>query len=136
MDNGEVIPGLNEDWMFAGAKLMEWMCGFMAMVISSNFFDRPTRAAPLLVMIMIGTTLSMALARRKFPDEERGLRNAIMTQIGFEPPDIPPPAAMRNRWSGAPVRALPQNTEFMQLGLHEIFPYFRIEPDEETPNFG
>jgi hypothetical protein len=123
MDSGETIPGLNEDWTFAGAKAVEWMAGFVMLILCSEaFFDKPARAAPILVCIMIGTALGLALLRRSFPDEERGLRNYFMTMCGFEPPDIPCPANLQPTWSGAPMREMEKEKIFMQLQLDQLFP--------------
>lgn len=121
MDNGEVIPGLNDEWTFAGASAFEWMSGFVALVLASSFFNKPAQYAPLLVGVMITTSLTLAANRRRFPDDVRGLRNAVMSKIGFDPPDIPTPAGLQPYWSGAPLRELPENSEFRQLGLDQIF---------------
>jgi hypothetical protein len=121
MDNGEVIPGLNEDWTFAGASLFEWLSGFVAMILASSAFAKPAQYAPLLIGIMITTTLALAANRRRYPDEVRGLRNALMSTLGFDPPDIPTPASLQPYWSGAPLRVLPESTEFRQLGLDKVF---------------
>lgn len=120
MDNGEVIPGLNEDWTFAGCKLMEWMSGLMVSFLVSTFFQKPAHVMPLLVLIWIGSALSLGAARRKFPDEERGVRNMCMAACGFEPPGIPAPASLQPRWSGAPLRELSEKTLFAQLHLREV----------------
>ncbi len=122
MDNGEEIPGLNEDWMFAGAKLFEWMAGFMSMLIASELFvGNASRSMPILVMVMVGTTFGLASVRRNFPDEERGVRNLVMVSLGFEPPGIPKPADIQPVWSASPIRELDEKTNFMELGLDEIF---------------
>lgn len=137
MDNGEVIPGLNEDWTFAGAKMFEWMAGFMMLILASEFmFTKPAKQAPVLVCIMIGTTLGLALARRAFPDEERGMRNACMTFLGFSPPGIPSPAFLQPVWSGAPMRDLDEKTQYMVLELHKIFPQKPDPEEDEIPPMG
>ena len=131
MDNGEEIPGLNEDWMFAGAKLFEWIAGFMALLITSEVFvSNASRSMPLLVMVMVGTTFGLASLRRGFPDEERGVRNLVMITLGFEPPGIPKPAQIQPLWSAAPVRELKENTNFRQLGLDDIFPQEDFEKED------
>lgn len=131
MDNGEEIPGLNEDWMFAGAKLFEWIAGFMALLITSELFvSNASRSMPLLVMVMVGTTFGLASVRRSFPDEERGVRNLVMITLGFEPPGIPKPAQIQPLWSGSPVRAMSQKSNFAQLGLEEIFPSEDLNKEE------
>jgi hypothetical protein len=131
MDNGEEIPGLNEDWMFAGAKLFEWMAGFMSMLIASELFvGNASRSMPILVMVMVGTTFGLASLRRSFPDEERGVRNLLMITLGFEPPGIPRPSKIQPVWSAAPLRELKEKTNFSQLGLEEIFPREDLEKEE------
>jgi hypothetical protein len=121
MDNGEVIPGLNDDWTFAGASAFEWMSGFVAMILVSGFFNKPAQYGPLLIGVLITTSMTLAANRRRFPDDVRGLRNACLTKLGFEPPDIPTPASLQPYWSGAPLRALPESSEFKQLGLDALF---------------
>ena len=95
MDNGDVIPCLNEDWTFAGCKLMEWMAGLMMALMAGTAVEKPANAMPFLVLIMIGTTLVMAMLRKQFPDEERGVRNLVMVSCGFEPIGIPSPAKLQ-----------------------------------------
>ena len=132
MDNGEEIPGLNEDWTFAGAKLFEWIAGFMALLIASELFvSNAGRSMPLLVMIMVGTTFGLASLRRSFPDEERGVRNLIMVTLGFAPPNIPNPAQIQPQWSGAPLRELDEKTNFVQLGLEQIFTEYNEEEEHD-----
>lgn len=121
MDNGEVIPGLNEDWTLGGAKLSEWIAGFMMFIIAGELlFDKVGRAMPQLMLIWICTTFGMAALRRNFPDEERGIRNSALTTVGIEPPGIPAPAALQPYWSGAPMREMEESAEFMALGLGEV----------------
>lgn len=132
MDNGEEIPGLNEDWTFAGAKLFEWIAGFMALLIASELFvENAGRSMPLLVMIMVMTTFGLASLRRSFPDEERGVRNLVMLSLGFNPPGIPKPAQVQPVWSAAPVRELEENSNFRQLGLDEVFESTPMDGEEE-----
>lgn len=122
MDNGEEIPGLNEDWQFAGAKLFEWISGFMTMLLAAQTLTvHPGRSMPLLVGIMMITTFGLAQIRRSFPDEERGVRNLVMITFGFAPPGIPRPAKLQPLWSGAPTKDLNENSIFMQLKLDELF---------------
>ena len=120
MDNGEVIPGLNEDWSFAGAKMFEWLAGLMMAFLASNMFAKPAHYMPLLVLVWIGTTLVLATSRKQFPDEERGMRNMCLASCGFAPPGIPAPARVQPRWSGAPMRGLSQFCLFEQLELDTV----------------
>lgn len=130
MDSGEEIPALNESWTFAGAKLFEWMAGFVMFIICSEVLvDNIGKSMPLLVGIMVITTFSLASLRRAFPDEERGVRNLVMVSCGFAPPGIPKPSAIQPVWSGAPIRELEGENEFYKLGLHEVFP--TQDPAEE-----
>jgi len=120
MDDGHVIPCLNEDWSFAGAKLMEWMAGLTTAFLCSNMFEKPAHYMPLLIIIMVGTTLCLASLRKKFPDEERGVMHLFMTVCGFAPPGIPAPARIQPHWSGRRLEALDQRTFFAQLGLDQV----------------
>jgi hypothetical protein len=120
MDSGEVIPGLNEDWTFAGAKMMEWMAGLMTAFMVSTVYQKPAHAMPLLVLVWIGTTLVLALTRKKFPDEERGVMNMVMAACGFEPPGIPAPARLQPLWSGMPTRAMKKGCLYEQLQLDDV----------------
>lgn len=122
MDNGHVIPSLNEDWSFAGAKLMEWMAGLMAAMLVSLLFDQGKvgQAMPLLVATLIGTALFLSTLRRRFPDEERGVRNLIMTVCGFPPPGIPAPSRLQPRWSGGRMLELSPMCLFKQLELDQV----------------
>jgi hypothetical protein len=129
MDSGEVIPCLNEDWSFAGAKLMEWMSGLMTAFMVSTAYDKPAHVMPLLVLVWIGTTLVLAVTRKRFPDEERGVRNMVMASCGFAPPGIPAPARIQPLWSGMPMRELSQNCLYEQLRLDEVL----FRPKDEDP---
>jgi len=120
MDNGEVIPCLNEDWTFCGCKLMEWMTGLVAAFLVSTMFNKPAHYMPMLVLIWVGVTLTMALMRKKFPDEERGVRNLVMSVCGFEPPGIPAPARLQPMWSGMPLKELNSMCLFRQLELGDV----------------
>lgn len=122
MDNGEEIPGLNDSWSFLGAKAMEWVIGFTMMLISTELINKiAVRAMPVLVGILFITTFTIAGIRRKFPDEERGVRNYFMTLCGFAPPGIPRPAKLQPRWSGFPFRRRSKPVEFYELGLDDVF---------------
>lgn len=120
MDSGDVIPCLNEDWTFAGCKLMEWMAGLMMALMVGSWLDKPANAMPFLVLILIGTTLTLGMMRKRFPDEERGVRNLCMVTLGFEPIGIPAPAKLQPVWSGAPVRGLSEQSLYRQLELEKI----------------
>ena len=121
MDNGEVIPGLNEDWTFAGCKAMEWAAGFVMMLVFSElFFTKPAKQMPYLMTVWMMTTLTLASVRRQFPDEERGLRNYLMTALGFCPPYIPAPARLQPLWSGAPMRKMDEKNKLVSLGLDKV----------------
>jgi hypothetical protein len=120
MDNGEEIPGLNEDWTFAGAKLMEWVSGFvMFMIVSEMAKLNPASSMPILLVVWLGTTLGLAALRKKYPDEERGVRNAVCVALGFAPPGVPAPASVMPYMSGAPLRKFKENSYFEQLRLAE-----------------
>ena len=131
MDSGEEIPGLNEDWTLLGAKLMEWVSGLvMCMVVSELFMIKTTRAAPILVMVLLGTVFGLAACRRRYPDEERGIRNQAMVAMGLPPPGIPAPSAIQPAWSGAPVRSMEEKSYYAQLDLERVFPNSSDDEDE------
>jgi hypothetical protein len=136
MDDGEVLQGLNETWTFMGANMLEWCSGFMAFVIVSIFFASPARGMPYMLVACVGTTASLASLRMTFPDEERGMRNALAVSIGLPPPGIPRPARLQPIWSGCPVRELPETAQFMKLGLTEIFPTFERDKTGADENNG
>ena len=121
-DNGDVLPRLNEPLTFMGANPMEWGCGLMVFFIISLFGSSPARLMPFMLAGWLGTTIGMATSRNLFPDQERGLRNAILTYCGFPPPQIPAPSVLQPVWSSAPVRALPESSAFRKLHLETIFP--------------
>ena len=120
MDDGSVIPGLNEEWSVAGAKLLEWMTGVTTAFLVSSFIDKPATAMPLLVIIMIGTTLGLSNMRKRFPDEERGVMNLVMTSLGFQPIGIPAPSRLQPRWSGGRISSLPEKCPFVTLNLDSV----------------
>ncbi len=122
MDAGEVIPGLNEDWTLLGAKLNEWIAGMLVFMLCGDLILGWGSTMPLLLMIWVGTTLTLASFRRVLPDQERGLRNNIMVYFGFPPPGIPTPACIQPAWSGAPIHQLSENNLYDFLKLSEIFP--------------
>ena len=134
-DNGEVLQGLASKWMFLGATLMEWGCGIVMFFIVSLFGSSPVSAMPFMLGATFFTAYSLASLRRAFPDEERGVRNSLMTSCGFAPQDIPAPSALQPLWSGSPVRDLPADCAFVSLGLVMCFPqatdsWFDVSPNE------
>jgi len=128
MDDGHVIPALNEEWTFAGAKIMEWIAGVVSAFLVSTAVEKPAHWMPLLVLIMIGSTLMLSTLRRRFPDEERGVANLFMTGLGFAPPGIPIPAKLQPRWSGGRISTLKKNSMYMQLELDEVVHMAQYEP--------
>lgn len=121
MDDGYVIPRLNENWTFAGATPMEWCCGLVAgILLQELFLANMGRNMPLILMTIVGVPVIMATIRKTFPDEERGVRNALMVRLGFAPTDIPLPACMQPVWSGLPMRDMEEEREFIKLGLDEV----------------
>jgi hypothetical protein len=121
MDDGYVIPGLNENWTFAGAKPMEWASGLVAALIFTELFISNTgKGMPLILMVMVTVPIVLATARKAYPDEERGLRNHMMSKLGLQPPDIPAPSQLQPVWSGLRVAELDSSCEFVKLGLDVI----------------
>ena len=123
-DDGEVLQGLDENWTFMGANAMEWACGLVVFLLISLFADSPARAMPFMLLGWVLTTVTLAGLRKSFPDEERGVRNAVATACGFPPPGIPMPSALQPIWSGAPLRSIPQKSRFVALGLDDMFSTF------------
>ena len=127
MDDGYVIPGLNENWTFAGAKPMEWASGLVAaLVFTELFVTNMGRSMPLILMVLVSVPIVLATLRKTYPDEERGLRNHLMSVLGLEPPDIPAPSQIQPVWSGMRIEDLENNCEFKRLGLDII-----LEPELE-----
>lgn len=134
MDNGEVIPSLNEDWTFAGAKLMEWISGVAAaFVFGEIFLTNLTAQMPLFLGVLVGTPIALSQIRQAYPDEERGVRNHMMSAMGLCPPDIPKPSMMQPVWSGAPLKELDKEKDYMRLELDNLFN--SEEPSEEKQAF-
>lgn len=132
MDDGYVIPGLNENWTFAGAKPMEWASGLVAMILVNEFFiSNMGRSMPILLMVLVLVPMTLATLRQSYPDEERGLRNHLMSIIGIAPPDIAPPSMIQPEWSGLPMRDMPQDKLFMQLGLDMLINEEKVDSELE-----
>ncbi len=124
MDDGYVIPGLDEGWTFCGAKIIEWGYGFMTSMLFAECFlghDKMGRYLPIVIIVLLVTTLGTASLRKLYPDEERGLRNHLLAILGLEPIDIPKPSHLQKLWSGAPVQELKPSCKYMKLGLNKIF---------------
>jgi hypothetical protein len=122
MDDGHVIQGLGDQWHFAGARLTEWIAGFVSGILVMEFvYSGKSDGMPIVLGTMIFVTLSLSQLRRKYPDEERGLRNHVMSAVGVQPPGIPAPANLQPIWSGAPVRVLNPKSSFVELGLGDVF---------------
>jgi hypothetical protein len=122
MDDGQVIPALNENWTFAGATPMEWCSGLAAAVLFSEFFvSNLGRSMPLVLMVLISVPILLATLRKTYPDEERGLRNHLMSLLGLEPIGIPKPAMLQPMWSGSPVADLKLKSDYLRLGLDKVF---------------
>ena len=124
MDSGDVIQGLDDQWTFMGARMFEWIAGFATFMIISNFFISRSSAMPFMLGGWFGTTLMVAHFRKKFPDEERGIRNGVLTYFGLPSPGIPAPSLLKTFWSGAPVKSLPEECGFIRAGLDKRFPSF------------
>lgn len=125
-DDGEVLQGLQVNWTFLGANLMEWSAGFMVFILASLFAEpgRMGVAVPFMIIGWVSTTVALAAARKSFPDEERGMRNALLAFCGFSPLDVPAPSNLQPVWSATPISELPEEWLFTQLGLGEILPTF------------
>lgn len=130
MDNGEEIPGLNEEWNFLGASLQEWIAGVAMFFVSSEiiFQGKFASGMPVLLVICVATTMALSSLRRSFPDETRGVRNYFLTLCGFEPPGIPTPSILQKSWSGGPISDLKPECEFNTLNLDAIF---EVESEDE-----
>jgi hypothetical protein len=124
MDNGEVLQGIEEDWNFMGANVMEWSVGFVAFLMISLFARSPARAMPFMLAGGVLTTTTLAALRRTYPDEQRGLTNAALTTCGFPPPGVPAPAVLQPVWSGAPLKDIGKDTKFKKVGLDKLLPSF------------
>ena len=123
-DNGEVLQGLNEPWTFVGANVSEWLSGLMMFFVISVFSDSPAKIMPLMLIGWLSTTVTLATIRRMFPDEERGVRNAMLTACGVPPPGIPLPASLQPVWSQCPTRELSEKSKFQLIGLDTLYRSF------------
>ena len=60
-DSGEVLPGLEQNWTFLGANLMEWSSGLIVFLMISLFGESPVRVMPLMILGCILTAYSCLL---------------------------------------------------------------------------
>lgn len=120
MDGGEVIPGLNEDWTFANCKVFEWISGFMVSFLVATVVEKPGTAIPFLLLIWVGSTLTLSYLRRQFPDETRGVANLFILTCGVCPPGIPRPARIQPRWSGGRISSVREGCMYTELGLDDL----------------
>jgi hypothetical protein len=129
MDNGEVIPGLDEDWTLGGANLLEWMAGFMALIIASEVIipGKMTKNMPVLMAIWVGVTFGLAMLRKMYPDGQRGLMNRAMVLVGLCPPGLAPPAELQPFWSGFPATELGERCKLRELGIDQAIDYIPEE---------
>ena len=130
-DNGEVLQDLHKSWTFLGANMMEWASGLVVFLLISLFGESPVRVMPFMLLGCVGTAYSLASLRMMFPDEERGVRNAVMSSLGFKPVDIPAPSNFQPVWSGAPLIELPENWRFTEMGLDQLYPTLEEQLMEE-----
>ena len=129
-DNGEVLQGLDENWNFMGANIVEWASGVVVFLLVSLLFSSPSTAMPFMLAGWVLTTVSLAALRHSFPDQERGVRNALCSALGVAPPGLPAPASIQPRWSAVPLRELDGDCKFKRLGLGELFPSFLDDLEE------
>lgn len=127
MDHGEVLQGLEEEWKFAGATGMEWISGVVVFLMIGSMGYSTVQSMPFMLIGLVSTAFALASIRQLYPDEHRGVRNAITTACGIDPFDIPPPASLQPVWSGTPLRSLPSDSRFVKLGFDEVFPSFQDE---------
>jgi len=129
-DDGEVLPGLDDTWTFMGANAMEWAVGLVVFLMIGSFARTPASAMPAMMTGWIVTTACLASTRRLYPDQERGVRNAVMSSCGFNPTDIPAPAILQPVWSASPLEELSQESNFRHLDLDVLFPSFTESLEE------
>lgn len=131
-DDGEVLQGLDENWSFMGANAMEWGSALAVFMLISLFADSVARAMPFMLLGGIMTAVTLASMRKSFPDQERGVRNAVSTFFGFPPPGIPMPSKLQPVWSSSPMREIPPRSKFVQLGLSHMFKTFERQYTEAS----
>ncbi|MDR2338345.1 MAG: hypothetical protein LBE20_06875 [Deltaproteobacteria bacterium] len=131
-DNGEVLPDLDKPWTFVGATAPEWLIGFSVFVLISVFAPNGMvgRMLPFMIGGWVTTTYTLGSLRRLFPDGEKGMRNYFTTLVGIPPMNIPAPASLQPIWSATLVKELPKRSDFMQIGLHLVFPIHKVELEE------
>ncbi|HMO19049.1 MAG TPA: hypothetical protein PKA63_13160 [Oligoflexia bacterium] len=129
-DDGEVLQGLDENWSFMGANAMEWGSALAVFMLISLFADSVARAMPFMLLGGIMTAVTLASMRKSFPDQERGVRNAVCTFFHFPPPGIPAPSKLQPIWSSSPLREIPKGSKFEQLGLGQMFKTFERQYSE------
>jgi hypothetical protein len=135
MNGGEEIPALNEPWTLLGAKITEWVSGitmgFLTLIVFEEFLGiRGARAMPVLLIIGVSTTVTLASIRLKFLDEERGIMYKVMDKAGFPPPGIPKPASMQPYWSGARAPWVKETSNFYKLDLIDVVNYKEEEQEQ------
>lgn len=136
MNGGSEIPALNESWTLLGAKITEWISGvtmgFLALLICEEFLGiKGAHVMPLLLLISLATTVTLASIRLRFLDEERGIMYSVLDKAGVPPPGIPKPASMQPYWSGARAMWVKDKSNFNQLRLIEVV-NFKDGEDKET----
>ena len=136
-DDGEVLQGLDENWTFMGANAMEWACGLVVFLLISLFADSPARAMPFMLVGWILTTTTLAALRRSFPDQERGVRNAVATSCGFPPPGVGVPtsdSAKKRCRSLPPFRGGRMLSPFWKMGRKSVTPPNCLAPRDWQGN--
>lgn len=135
MDNGDEIPCLNDEWTFLGAQIGEWGAGFgAAMIFFQVFFAKAVYGVLVMVLIVVFVAVALSTLRKRFLDEHRGVKNYLCLSLGFAPPGIPTPAALQKNWSGFPIKDLNQRSNFIALGINDLFPSATIDQEDEGNN--
>ena len=121
-DSGDVLPGLDEPWTFMGANAMEWAVGLVVFLLIGSMSRTPASAMPLMMVGWLLTTSTLASTRRLYPDEQRGVRNAVMSACGFPPPGIPL-RHRSNRYGQLPrSKSSKRTADFKNSGSMHSFP--------------